>query len=900
MGLGDNIKNNTENQKNFNQSIKDGEESYRDYGDILKAINAELGKNYSTSKSVRKEYDGLISITSKLAAQEEGIVRLKDSQLEKLQQQAKANLATINHLAESLTYENAITEQEIALLVAKEDNFTIEKETLKKINESVEARKRANAAMGVAGNALKAITALSPALAKGLNLDKVKDDMQGFADKATEAGGSVSRLAVLGKGMTSALRNGFKTLTDPSVIIGTLIKGFKDVDKAAVDFNRTTGGDGNSFSTQIDAANSGFITMVDYLKTANALSVELGMNSTQIFTPEDLQESAKIVEALGMSTKEASQLAKFSKINGGTLRENNEAIVEGVNGFNGANKQGILAKGVLKDVANVSSDIGIAFLGYPEKLGEAGAAAAAIGTNLEGVQKMASSLLNFESSIAAEMEAELLTGQSLNLEKARELALTNDLAGVAKELGAQGITAASFGALNVIQQKAQAKALGMSTKEMADMLIQQDLSLGMSQQGLDDAQKQALSNMEAQEASVKMGKALDKIAQAMAPIVELAANILTSFMGIVSNVWVLYPLITAIAGYKLFTGLTGFAEKWKSIGSSIKDSWDDIKGMGEDSKSLLSNDQLKAGFGGKAAKDKAMGLPDPKMKPKSGAGIKDNLEGLGEGLKSMSGAKVTQGILNLALAGPALLLSLPSIPFLLFMGKVKLTHLSTNFTSLATGLGAMSGTTAGIGNLSLLALAGILMIPGSVGLLMAGGASFILAAGLTALAPALTLMANPAVAIGVGLLSLLALSLGVSFALVGAGAMMMGQGIHLASEGLSGMVPSIISLVQIIPALGLLGLALIGIGAGLALIGVGGIAALPALIALTALGTVLGPVSSMFGGEGETSTNGEGGGMAKVNKNLEKLISLVEAGGDVYIDGSKVGKTLQLSSSRMG
>ena len=41
-------------------------------------------------------------------------------------------------------------------------------------------------------------------------------------------------------------------------------------------------------------------------------------------------------------------------------------------------------------------------------------------------------------------------------------------------------------------------------------------------------------------------------------------------------------------------------------------------------------------------------------------------------------------------------------------------------------------------------------------------------------------------------------------------------------------------------------------------------------------------------------------GMAKVNANLEKLIALVEAGGDVFIDGTKVGKTLQLASSKMG
>ena len=53
------------------------------------------------------------------------------------------------------------------------------------------------------------------------------------------------------------------------------------------------------------------------------------------------------------------------------------------------NKAGILAKGVLEDVANVSVDIGILYSGYPEKLGAAGAAAAAMGTTLAGVKKLA-------------------------------------------------------------------------------------------------------------------------------------------------------------------------------------------------------------------------------------------------------------------------------------------------------------------------------------------------------------------------------------------------------------------------------------------------------------------------------------------------------------------------------
>ena len=68
-------------------------------------------------------------------------------------------------------------------------------------------------------------------------------------------------------------------------------------------------------------------------------------------------------------------------------------------------------------------------------------------------------------------------------------------------------------------------------------------------------------------------------------------------------------------------------------------------------------------------------------------------------------------------------------------------------------------------------------------------------------------------------------------------------------------------------------------------------------------------IASMFAGPslGELNTNlnatageEEESGMAGVETKLDKLISIVEAGGDVFIDGSKVGKTISLASSKMG
>jgi hypothetical protein len=40
--------------------------------------------------------------------------------------------------------------------------------------------------------------------------------------------------------------------------------------------------------------------------------------------------------------------------------------------------------------------------------------------------------------------------------------------------------------------------------------------------------------------------------------------------------------------------------------------------------------------------------------------------------------------------------------------------------------------------------------------------------------------------------------------------------------------------------------------------------------------------------------------MQQVNSNLKALIAAVQKGGDVFIDGAKVGKSLVLASSNLG
>ena len=65
----------------------------------------------------------------------------------------------------------------------------------------------------------------------------------------------------------------------------------------------------------------------------------------------------------------------------------------------------------------------------------------------------------------------------------------------------------------------------------------------------------------------------------------------------------------------------------------------------------------------------------------------------------------------------------------------------------------------------------------------------------------------------------------------------------------------------------------------------------------SALGGLLGGGDESSGGDDSSS---KGVSMEATNKLLQQLITAVNAGGDVFLDGAKVGKSLALATSDMG
>jgi predicted XRE-type DNA-binding protein len=131
------------------------------------------------------------------------------------------------------------------------------------------------------------------------------------------------------------------------------------------------------------------------------------------------------------------------------------------------NDQSIL-EATLKTIGSIRAN----FRGQAGELAKAVTQAKMLGMNLEQVDKIGESLLDWQSSIERELHAELLTRKNLNLERVRAFALQGDMKGLTAEIDQQFGGLDGFLRQNVMGQKALAEAIGMTRAELSDVLFQ--------------------------------------------------------------------------------------------------------------------------------------------------------------------------------------------------------------------------------------------------------------------------------------------------------------------------------------------------------------------------------------------------------------------------------------------
>ena len=312
------------------------------------------------------------------------------------------------------------------------------------------------------------------------------------------------------------------------------------------------------------AALSGDVALNTKALQESLIAVGNSLGSNASLNEKDLKTFTKLREQAGYTNDELVGIQKLSLVNGKSLEDNTKEILGGAEAY--ASQKGLMLneKQILRDISKASNSIKLSLGGSADELAKAAVEARAVGLNLEQVDKIADSLLQFESSITAELEAEMLLGRDINLEKARQLALNNDLAGAAKEIASQVGTAAEFGKMNRIQQEALAKAVGMQKDELASMLMDQEALTKLSgvegknakekfnnlvkEVGMEEAKKrlgddQLASQFEQQSVQERFQQGIMKLQELFIQLAEPVLAIISPFADLVGF---LLPAINAL------------------------------------------------------------------------------------------------------------------------------------------------------------------------------------------------------------------------------------------------------------------------------------------------------------------------------------------------------------------
>jgi hypothetical protein len=190
-----------------------------------------------------------------------------------------------------------------------------------------------------------------------------------------------------------------------------------------------------------------------------------------------------------------------------------------------------------------------------KRIGDAVRQAKDLGLTLQEVEGIANSLLDIESSIAAEFEYEVISGKQLNLEAARYYALTNQTDKLTKEIAKNQNIISSFASGNRIEQEAAAKALGISRDQLAEMYMADLRRQGLSNKAIADA-------MAMDEMDIKRLSTQEAINTSISKMTELLAGPFQLLTSMVDNAGILYGVMTAI-------GVITAVNFTKALGSAL-------------------------------------------------------------------------------------------------------------------------------------------------------------------------------------------------------------------------------------------------------------------------------------------------------------------------------------------
>ena len=454
----------------------------------------EVSKLRNVSDAVSKTLKrGLVSDIRETVKNTEDLIRAQAKAEKGLLRQSE-----IQKLENKLAENRALFEARQNIAIA--NRIPLTKAQVKKFEEQLQLQEQA----------LKAVKELNKESSENFGLlDLARDSAAGFANKLDKSG-------KLAKVLNGDLNSTQKLTLASQAAFGLLIKGILDASDniAAIAKNTGVSADeakrlqANFAATALESGKL-FINSKDLNKAFGELSSQTGLIAD--FGGKTLVTQATLTKQLGLSTGQAGKLSLLSRVQGKNTESILSNTVKTVGAISKQNGVALNAKSILEEISNTSAAITVSLGKNPIALAEAASQAKLFGANLATVDAIASSLLDFETSISNELQAELLIGKDINLEKARSLALNNDLAGLSKELANNEEIIQAFSTGNRIQQEAAAAAIGLSREQLAEVALQQEFNNLSAEQFRDTYGDVTYQQLQSQSASEKFASTLEAI-----------------------------------------------------------------------------------------------------------------------------------------------------------------------------------------------------------------------------------------------------------------------------------------------------------------------------------------------------------------------------------------------------
>ena len=461
-------------------------------------------------KSTKDSLASLVDLASEFSSHQNKTNQLSSDQLKNLSEKLKIEKENLKLSQESLLkqiqrnqQQKSATDQEIARLNLLSKTYGTDQKRQKQIEKLITSNKTLNqqlsdqvTAYEQADDVLSDIDGSIGNLERGL--DKAAKKAKGL-EMLNKVGGSLDKINSPLEGMFNPLQLINKAI---GFIVGSVTEFDARLGDTAKSMNLTYG--------EAERSNKAMAAFAKSSKSAYDNSEDL--NKTVVELNKNLGTSIKFEQLTGALKEDVALMSQLENIAGLTAEESqgilnytlatNQSATKATKDLMANYKVAGLKRGVvlnekdaLKEVSKLSTAGGAA------GLAKSVAAAKALGSDLSKVDDIAGSILNFEESIESELSAELLTGKQLNLEKAREAALNNDLATLSDEIKKNVGSTAEFQEMNRIQQDAIAKSVGMTREELATTLTNQEALKNISASSIEDAQeKYNLAKAEGKEA----------------------------------------------------------------------------------------------------------------------------------------------------------------------------------------------------------------------------------------------------------------------------------------------------------------------------------------------------------------------------------------------------------------